>query len=1101
MAGEKRNRRLRLPWVFAGVAVAALGVMLVVAGLASAGIVSDNLAHEPEGADHVPTAVESGGPVVDVRSSPISARGMPDHTIALTFDDGPDPTWTPQVLSILHKYNVPGTFFVVGSRASTHPELVRRIYDSGSELGLHTFTHPELTDVSAWRMNRELDESQLAIAGATGATSYLFRLPYSSSNSAIDDATYRGVQTAAGRGYVSVFSDTDSKDFERPGVDQIVRNSTPADGTGAVLLMHDAGGDRAETVAALDRLIPSLQARGYHFTTVTGGLGLPPAYQPASASTRFLGKVLLTVVAVSLFVVDGLQLILFAVGLLVVLRLLLMVTVACVQARRRHRPGWRWGAPVTDPVSVIVPAYNELANIEITIRSILANGHPLEVIVVDDGSTDGTADFVEGLGLDRVRVIRQANGGKATALNTGIAHARHELIVMVDGDTMFEPDTVRRIVQPFADSGVGAVSGNVKIANRDTFLTRLQHIEYVVGFTIDRRVQDLLGSMCTIPGAAGAFRRRALLGVGGVSQETLAEDTDLTIALGRAGWRLVYVDDAVAWTEAPTKVRQLWQQRYRWTYGTMQSVWKHRRAIVQRGPAGRVGRFGLLHVVVFQLILPVTSPVIDIFFVYGLFFLNPGTTLVLWLSVMLAQALGAALAFRMDKEPAGPLWLMPAQQLVYRQLMYVVLGQSLVAAASGVLVRWQRTRRIGALDALLRPPKEPGRSRPRDAAPVVAARGGELPPVPSVATLTERARNRRRTRERWPALLAAVAVLGIVLASVTGWVWPGLVFPSLGVLFALGGSAMAKAMREHATIDAIGRGIRRSLPPLWLLGFVCVPVMLLSGWLTDADEPLDWPRLVLWLFPVADPPIDSWGLDARMALWFVRTTLWFILLTPLLMRALRRWPVPVVLAPLALVAADALAGSPARDLGAFGEAAVDLCVYGACWLLGLAHRQGRLARIHPVLVCVLSASAIALGVLWAAGKDQRDGLPDISATALGQALVCAGAVLVLLRLSPRLGWLDRAPLGRLVAVLEARVLTIVLWSAVATAVAAPVAARLGWLSQAGAALVLLVVALAAFGWVEDVAARRRPRLLPRAEWDPPAGSAEAAEVRPRVPTA
>jgi cellulose synthase/poly-beta-1,6-N-acetylglucosamine synthase-like glycosyltransferase/peptidoglycan/xylan/chitin deacetylase (PgdA/CDA1 family) len=1082
MSERKRRRfRIRLPWIFAFVVTAVLAVMLVIAGLASAGIVSDNLAHTSVGDSTVPLDVVEGGAVVDATQLPVTTRHLPDKTIALTFDDGPDPTWTPQILSILRKYNAQGTFFVVGSRATSHPELIHAIHDSGSELAHHTFTHPDLVEVPQWRMDRELDQTQLALAGAAGVTSYLFRPPFSSSTGAIDDLGYRTVLEAGQRGYVSVFTDSDSEDWERPGVDAIVRNSTPPAGKGSVVLMHDSGGDRSQTVAALDKLIPQLQKDGYRFTTVTASVGMAPAGQPASSSDALSGKVLLGVVAVSLGVVEALQWILLIVGALVVMRLLLMVVTAYRHAKRRRAADWRWGDEVTDPVTVIVPAYNEKANIEVAIRSILANDHPLEVIVVDDGSTDGTADLVEALGLDRVRVIRQPNGGKATALNTGIAHAGHELIVMVDGDTIFERDTVRLLVQPFADAKIGAVSGNVKIANRDTFLTRLQHIEYVVGFNVDRRVHDLMGSMCTIPGAAGAFRRTVLLDVGGVSQETLAEDTDLTIAIGRAGWRMVYVDKAIAWTEAPVTVRQLWQQRYRWTYGTMQSVWKHRRAIVERGAAGRMGRFGLLHIIAFQILLPITAPLIDVFFVYGLFFLDPGTTLVLWLSVMLIQTAGAAFAFRTDGEPLGPLWLMPAQQLIYRQLMYVVLGQSLGSAVSGVRVRWQRMRRIGALDSMLRAEPEPVSARAKRSAPIVTLSSmtklsTEDSPKQTAASKIEPP----AAPEHWLALLAVFALIGVVLGRSTGWGWLSLTFPSLGMLFALSASYLARSLNLIPAIDAIGHGIRRLLPSLWLLGIIMIPLMLIKGWIVDPDNPLDWPQLVLWAFPALDPQVSSWGADASVVLWYVRASLWFVLLTPLLLRALRRSAVLTFLAPLALIAGDTLLGSPLRDLGPIGEALIDFCTFGACWLLGLAHREGTLRRIHPLVVAVLSAAAISTGS-WRA-LTQASGPFDPGGSPLSQALVCAGAVLLLLRFSPSLDWLGRAPvLGRLVTVIDARVLTIFLWHSIALAVAVPVVGMFAWNSQAalaGTGVVLIVIAVVAFGWAEDLGARRRPSLLP-----------------------
>jgi cellulose synthase/poly-beta-1,6-N-acetylglucosamine synthase-like glycosyltransferase len=352
---------------------------------------------------------------------------------------------------------------------------------------------------------------------------------------------------------------------------------------------------------------------------------------------------------------------------------------------------------ITAPVSVIVPAYNESAGIEAAVRSIVASTHPVEIIVVDDGSTDGTAEIVEALGLPGVTLIRKENGGKPSALNAGLAAASHDLVVMVDGDTVFEPETVHALIQPFANPQVGAISGNTKVANRGGILGAWQHIEYVVGFNLDRRLFDVAECMPTVPGAIGAFRRDALLRVGGVSDDTLAEDTDLTMSLCRDGWRVVYQDDARAWTEAPESLEALWKQRYRWCYGTLQAMWKHRGAVVQGGAAGKLGRRGLGYLLVLQVLLPLFAPVVDVFAIYGLIFLDPVRIGVLWLVFLGVQFLMAAYAFRLDNERLRPLWTLPLQQFVYRQLMYLVVIQSVVTAFAGVHLRWHRMERYGSL--------------------------------------------------------------------------------------------------------------------------------------------------------------------------------------------------------------------------------------------------------------------------------------------------------------------------------------------------------------------------------------------------------------------
>ena len=388
--------------------------------------------------------------------------------------------------------------------------------------------------------------------------------------------------------------------------------------------------------------------------------------------------------------------ILIVVGVLTLARTLFMLFVAARHARRRRKPAWSWGPPVDDPVSIVVPAFNEAETIGAAVRSLAASVHnPVEVIVVDDASTDGTADVVEALGLPNVRVVRVPAGGKATALNAGTALARHDLIVMVDADTQVEPDSVHLLVQPFADPSIGAIAGNVKVGNRRTLLGRWQHIEYVIGFNLDRRMYDTFGCIPTIPGALGGFRRQALQDAGGLSTATIAEDTDLTMAIHRAGWRVVYNETARAHTEAPSTVRQLWSQRYRWSYGTMQAMWKHRHAMVDRGPSGRFGRRGLPFIVAFTVVLPLLAPFMDLVAAYGAIFLNRWETLFGWLAILVVQTVTAILAFKMDREPLRPLWSLPLQQFAYRQVMYLVLLQSTGTALTGRQLRWQKIRRTG----------------------------------------------------------------------------------------------------------------------------------------------------------------------------------------------------------------------------------------------------------------------------------------------------------------------------------------------------------------------------------------------------------------------
>ncbi|CAM5737574.1 polysaccharide deacetylase family protein [Streptomyces hirsutus] len=704
--GGSRRRRVPLRLLLPLLVLVALAAMLMLRGYTHSEILADHRVQAPAPTDKVPEKILEGGPVIDARGGRTESLSVPDKRLVLTFDDGPDPVWTPRVLDVLKKHDAHAVFFVTGTMASRHPDLVQRMVDEGHELGLHTFNHPDLSLQSKKRIDWELSQNQLALTGAAGVRTSIFRPPYSSFSAAMDNKSWPVTEYIGSLGYITVVNNTDSEDWQRPGVDEIIRRATPKNGEGAIVLMHDSGGDRSQTVEALDRMLPDLKKDGYAFDNLTEALDAPSAMSPVTGSELWKGKAWIFLVQASEKVTSGLAAGLAIVGTLVIGRFVLMLVLSGVHARRVRRRGFGWGPPVTEPVTVLVPAYNEAKCIENTVRSLMDSDHPIEVLVIDDGSSDGTARIVEAMGLPNVRVIRQLNAGKPAALNRGLANARYDIVVMMDGDTVFEPSTVRELVQPFGDPKVGAVAGNAKVGNKDSLIGAWQHIEYVMGFNLDRRMYDILGCMPTIPGAVGAFRRSALVPIGGMSDDTLAEDTDVTMALHRAGWRVVYAENARAWTEAPETVQQLWSQRYRWSYGTMQAIWKHRRAVIDKGPSGRFGRVGLPFVSLFMIVAPLLAPLIDVFLLYGIVFGPTQKTIMAWLGVLAIQAVCAAFAFRLDRERMTHLISLPLQQILYRQLMYVVLLQSWITALTGGRLRWQKLRRTGVVEA-------PGGSVPR----------------------------------------------------------------------------------------------------------------------------------------------------------------------------------------------------------------------------------------------------------------------------------------------------------------------------------------------------------------------------------------------------
>jgi cellulose synthase/poly-beta-1,6-N-acetylglucosamine synthase-like glycosyltransferase len=681
----------------------ALLVLLVLALVAA--LAAQGLSTRTTGASRTPPAAGAKGQLAGLRPVLIwngrrlrSREAAPGRRIALTFDDGPDPKWTRRIAAALRRLHVPATFFVIGSKVVRHPGLVASLYRDGFELGNHTFTHVDLAGVPSWERRLQITLTESALAGAVGVGSRLVRPPYSSTPAAITAAQARALADVASRGYVIVLSDLDGEDWRRPGADAIVRNATPRGSSGGIVLLHDGGGDRSQTLAAVQKLVPRLRARGFRFVTVSQLAGLSRAQVdlPARRWERTRGRLLVGTLAAARWTSWVLALLLAVATALFILRIVVLFVFA-----RRHRRlvgGRTTDASFAPPVSIVVPAFNEAVGIERAVRSLAGSDYPeLEVIVVDDGSTDGTAGLVERLGLERVRVVRQSNLGKPAALNHGIAVARHDVLVLVDADTVFEPETLALLVRPFRRPEVGAVSGNTKVGNRRGLLGRWQHVEYVMGFNLDRRLYDVLQCMPTVPGAIGAFRRRALAEIGGISDATLAEDTDATIALGRAGWRIVYVEEARAWTEAPSSLGALWRQRYRWCYGTLQSIWKHRAAFWRKGEE-RIGRRALPYLVLFQIALPLLAPLIDLFSIYGLVFLGARWVGAYWAAFLALQLALGWYAFRLDRESPWSLVAMPLQQLVYRQLMYLVVVESVLSALRGTPQPWRPSHRTGDVE-------------------------------------------------------------------------------------------------------------------------------------------------------------------------------------------------------------------------------------------------------------------------------------------------------------------------------------------------------------------------------------------------------------------
>ncbi|HET7042402.1 MAG TPA: glycosyltransferase, partial [Gemmatimonadales bacterium] len=456
-----------------------------------------------------------------------------------TFDDGPDALYTPAILDTLKSRGVTATFFVIGENAELHPELLRRELREGHEIGNHTFTHPNLALVGKPVTRFELNATERLFEAVLDRRTALWRPPYFGDAEPTTADELVPVSIAQGLGYITVGLHIDPSDWATPGVDSIIARTLRQLDRGNIILLHDGGGDRRETIAALGPLIDSLRARGDTITTVTALAGVPTdsamaPLPPRSTLGRFISLTSFSLIGWVELALHWTFLVAMVLGTVRLLVILLLALRQRFAAPRHHAPH-----PSFQPlVTVVVPAYNEEAVVVRTVESLLAQEYPhLEIVVVDDGSPDRTTEVLRAAfdGHPRVRLFRKPNGGKASALNFGVAQAEGEVIVGLDADTLFPPDTIGELVAPLADPAVGAVAGNAKVGNRINLVTRWQAIEYITSQNIDRRAFSLLNCITVVPGAVGAWRKSLVLEAGGFSGDTLAEDQDLTMAILERG--------------------------------------------------------------------------------------------------------------------------------------------------------------------------------------------------------------------------------------------------------------------------------------------------------------------------------------------------------------------------------------------------------------------------------------------------------------------------------------------------------------------------------------------------------------------------------------
>jgi peptidoglycan-N-acetylglucosamine deacetylase len=626
--------------------------------------------------------------------------------IALTFDDGPNKDYTPKILDILKKKKIPATFFVTGGNIENNIPLVRRIYNEGHEIGNHTFTHPNLEITSENRERIELRSTRLLLESILGYSTLLFRPPYNTDAEPKNLFQIKSLAIAHDEGFISVTTFMDPNDWQEDvTADTIVARAKAClqvslDKRGNIILLHDAGGDRSQTIIALPQIIDYYQKMGYQFVTVSNLMGKTRDQVMPPVSSKFKITETLDLIFFSLtYAWDHFLNGFFVVAIFLIIMRLISIAILSIIQRIKEKKRIAIDPNYKPKVSIIVPAYNEELNAEKTVHNLLKSIYTdLEVIFVDDGSKDDTYSKVKNTFANnpKVTVLTKPNGGKAAALNHGIKYAKGEILVCIDADTVLPADSIAKMIPYFADNEVGAVAGNVRVGNTLNMLTYWQSIEYTTSQNFDRRAFDAVNAILVVPGAIGAFRKTAMEEVDGFTTDTLAEDCDLTLRLLRAGYRIRSCNESLALTEAPETLNMFLKQRSRWTFGMMQSFWKHRDLLFVSKKLN-LSWIALPNLLIFNFIIPFFSPIVDILFIIGLFTYDAPQYVFFYLMYYVIDCIISFMAYRFDKQKftLKTALLLFVQRFVYRQLLFYVLFKSYKKAIKGELVSWGVLKRTG----------------------------------------------------------------------------------------------------------------------------------------------------------------------------------------------------------------------------------------------------------------------------------------------------------------------------------------------------------------------------------------------------------------------
>jgi cellulose synthase/poly-beta-1,6-N-acetylglucosamine synthase-like glycosyltransferase/peptidoglycan/xylan/chitin deacetylase (PgdA/CDA1 family) len=636
--------------------------------------------------------------------------GFEDKKINLSFDDGPNPEWTPKILDILKERNIKATFFVNGVHVRNHPDIAKRIIDEGHEIGNHTYLHSKSWKSNPDNFRNEILQTQYAVKDITGYEPRYFRTPYNESNGYVTNDDLVNLRIIEELGLQPSEFDVDTEDWTTPGIDEIIRNleNDLNSGVYSQILMHDGGVNKQQTIESLPKIIDIVESRGVEFVTLDS-----LQYEHKTSinkqsdwwrfkslvnliNQKYIGKIIKNYTrffTIIMFLKLAFTLLLFGLALL---------------KKRRYtndQPG----------VSILIPAYNEELTILATVESVLQSDYPLfEIIVINDGSKDNTLKILTKKYKNNplVKILDKQNGGKAAASNSGIKLSKYDYLIGIDADSYLKKDAITKLMRNFYSDEIAGVAGNIHIGNFGSLLTQTQRAEYIFGQSFDKEIAGFMNSIAVIPGAIGAWRKQSIIDVGGYNTSTITEDTDLTLSILKTGKTIVYEREAIVITEVPGTLSQFFKQRKRWMFGTLQCIWKHKN-MIGNPKYGYLGLVILPEIAFTFLTLLMLFVYLYLFGVFMLeFFVNLFSnnldiskafdadikiTLFYVLGALLIYFLTNVLAviFDNNKNKWQILWYLPFQMIVYRNFLWVIQWIALFSALKGGRQGWNHLKRTG----------------------------------------------------------------------------------------------------------------------------------------------------------------------------------------------------------------------------------------------------------------------------------------------------------------------------------------------------------------------------------------------------------------------